>query len=63
MSADEVILSAFVGYVCEDYNGNRSEVVHSLWRAKLAAWILGPGWFVKELREPVLIISRPASDR
>jgi len=39
-----------IGYRCEHYNGQRSKLFASKWRADFTAWWRGEGWYVRPVQ-------------
>ncbi len=52
------ILTVLVGYRSENYQGDRGKIRNRRWKAQLHAWLHGEDWFVREVRETLLIAPR-----
>ena len=52
------ILTVRVGFRPENYQGERGKLRDKRWKAQLGAWFRGDDWFVREVRETLLITQR-----
>jgi hypothetical protein len=55
---DLEILTVRVGFRPENYKGERGRLRDKRWKAQLSAWLRGEEWFVREVREMLLIAPR-----
>jgi hypothetical protein len=62
MTKNIKIVSASVGCIAQHYDGRRSIVFRSRWKAQLCAEILGAGWFVRDLLEPLFVVEAKPDD-
>lgn|GEM_PF-6010811 len=52
------ILTVLVGFRPENYQGDRGKLRDKRWKAQLGAWFRGEDWYVREVRETLLIAPR-----
>lgn len=57
-ASDLEILTVRVGFRPENYRGDRGKVRDKRWKAQLGAWLRGEDWYVREVRETLLIAPR-----
>ena len=57
-ASDLEILTVRVGFRPENHQGERGRLRDKRWKAQLSAWLRGEEWFVREVRETLLIAPR-----